>query len=244
MAKIESEIGSVSVKGKMKNYEVSDESDNYEEEEFEENPFEAYENHYMKHREGQKKATFDPNKEYIEVTDKKRIVPPVRNHFVANDEETLLVEEQVAKLKQQKKTYQNAKLSNFSRKRLDILIGMSKLSREFDIDGTVFELQSLSSGELRQVYIEAAKYDNTVQFPYELRRQILAKSLVKVAGLDIHDFMNDYEYKSKLLLIDSLGESFVSRLFNEYNILSEEVNTKYAIKTEEQMKEVLEDLKK
>ncbi len=56
--------------------------------------------------------------------------------------------------------------------------------------------------------------------------------------------MNDYEYKSKLLLIDSLGESFVSRLFNEYNILSEEVNTKYAIKTEEQMKEVLEDLKK
>lgn len=55
MAKIESEIGSVSVKGKMKNYEVLDESDNYEEEEFEENPFEAYENHYMKHREGQKK---------------------------------------------------------------------------------------------------------------------------------------------------------------------------------------------
>lgn len=238
MAKIESEIGSVSVKGKMKNYEVSDESDSYEEDEFEENPFEAYESHYMKHREGQKKATFDPNKEYVEVTNKRRIVPPVRNHFVANDEETLSVEEQVAKLKQQKKTYQNTKLSDFSRKRLDILIGMSKLSREFDIDGTTFELQSLSSGELRQVYIE------TVLYYHILRRQILAKSLVKIAGLDVHDFINDYEYKSKLLLIDSLGESFVSRLFNEYNILSEEVNTKYAIKTEEQMKEVLEDLKK
>jgi hypothetical protein len=244
MAKIESEIGSVSVKGKMKNYEVSDESDSYEEDEFEENPFEAYESHYMKHREGQKKATFDPNKEYVEVTNKRRIVPPVRNHFVANDEETLSVEEQVAKLKQQKKTYQNTKLSDFSRKRLDLLIGMSKLTREIDIEGTIFELQSLSSGELREVYIQAEKYNNTVQFPYELRRQILSKSLIKVAGLDIYDFLGNYEYNSKLILIDNLGESFVSRLFDEYNILSNEANTKYAIKTEEQMKEVLEDLKK
>lgn len=241
MSKIESSIGSISGNSRMKNYDVSDENEETNSNE-EYNPFEAYESHYMKHREGGKKNTFDPNKAYVEPIQGSRVVPPVRNHFVANDSETNAIEMEIKKIKQQKNNPE--KLNNFSRKRLDILIGMSKLYRKVDIDGVVFELQSLSSKDLREAYIETSKFNETFQFSYELRRQILSRSIIKIGELDIHDFIGDYEYDSILELIDNLGDSFLNRLFNEYEILNKEVSSKYAIKNENDMKEVVDDLKK
>lgn len=243
MSKIESSIGSISANNKIKNYDVPDESESLEEvEETDYNPFAAYEGHYMKYREGEKKNTFDPHKPYVETPQNSRVVPPVRNHFVANDPEPESINAEINRIKQQKNVPE--KLSNFSRKRLDILIGMSKLNREVIIDDVAIELQSLSSKDLREAYVITSKFNETVEFSYELRRQILSRSIIKIAGIDIYDFIGDYNYDTVLELVDNLGDSFLNRLFEEYQILNKEVNSKYTIKNEKEMKEVVEDLKK
>ena len=121
---------------------------------------------------------------------------------------------------------------------------MSKLNREVIIDDVAIELQSLSSKDLREAYVITSKFNETVEFSYELRRQILSRAIIKIAGIDIYDLIGDYNYDTVLELVDNLGDSFLNRLFEEYQILNKEVNSKYTIKNEKEMKEVVEDLKK
>jgi hypothetical protein len=50
--------------------------------------------------------------------------------------------------------------------------------------------------------------------------------------------------EAKLNFIDELDDSFIGRLYKEYTILSDENQRKYGIKTDSDVKEVFEDIKK
>jgi hypothetical protein len=136
------------------------------------------------------------------------------------------------------------RLSEGARRRVEILVGMSRISREFDIGGYKYKLQSLTSKELREAIVGAAEFDGTVQLVFETRKQLLARSLIVVAGTDINDFLSSNDIKTKLDFIEELDHSLLLRIYNEYTLLVNEVNEKYTLKTEEEAKEVLEDLKK
>jgi hypothetical protein len=97
---------------------------------------------------------------------------------------------------------------------------------------------------MREAIMAAAEFDGTVQSPFEIRRQLLARSLVQVAGLDVAQFVGSNELGARLELIDDLDEALLNRLYDEYLEMVRESREKYTIKSEQDAKEVVEDLKK
>jgi hypothetical protein len=125
-----------------------------------------------------------------------------------------------------------------------MLLEMTRSNREVDLNGNVFILQTLRSKEMREAMMAASEFDGTVQSPFEIRRQLLSRSLISLAGIEFAQFVGSDSLEAKLELIDSLDEAILNRLFDEYSALVRESRDKYAIKTDEVAKEVAEDLKK
>lgn len=136
------------------------------------------------------------------------------------------------------------RLNDGARRRIEMLVGMSRLNRSVDLDGNTYVLQTLRAKEMREVFVETAKFDRTVESPYEMRKQLVGRSLCSIAGYDIEQFLGADSVEARLAFVDEVPESLLDRLFNEYQLLVKESMDKYSIKDEVEAKEVLEDLKK
>ncbi len=136
------------------------------------------------------------------------------------------------------------RLNEGAKRRIEMLIKMTSSSREVDIEGNIFILQTLRSKEMREAIMAASEFDGTVQSPFEIRRQLLARSLSHIAGIDAAQFVGSNDLESKLAFVDELGESLLNRLYDEYLTLVKESRDKYSVKNDADVKEVLEDLKK
>lgn len=136
------------------------------------------------------------------------------------------------------------KISESARKRIEMLLGMSQTIREVKIENNVFVLRSLKAKEMREALTAVIEFDGTVQGPYEIRKQLLGRSLTHVAGIEIGQFLGSNTLESKFIFIEELDESLANRLYDEYLALSKESKEKYGVKNSEDAKEVVEDIKK
>ncbi len=136
------------------------------------------------------------------------------------------------------------RLGDGAKRRVEMLLEMTRSTREVDLNGTAFVLQTLRSKEMREAMMIASEYDGTVQSPFEVRRQLLSRSIVSVANVDFAQFVGSDSLEAKLELIDSLDEALLNRLFDEYSALVKDSRDKYAIKNDRDAEEVVEDLKK
>lgn len=136
------------------------------------------------------------------------------------------------------------KLNDAAKHRIEVLCEMSRLTREFTIDGNVYVLRNLKSKEMRKALVKASEFDGTVHSPFEIRRQLLAHSLFQIADLDIEVFLGDSSLEAKLEFLDELDEPVINQLYNEYLELSKLASDKYAVKTVKDAEEVTEELKK
>ena len=125
-----------------------------------------------------------------------------------------------------------------------MLLGMTQSTRDCVIENNNYSLKSLKSKEMRAALMAASEFDGTIQAPYEIRRQFLARSLTHVAGIEIDHFLGSKTLESKLLFLDELDESLLNRLYEEYLILNKDSREKFAINTAQDAKEVVEDIKK
>lgn len=136
------------------------------------------------------------------------------------------------------------RLSEGARRRIEMLLGMTRITRDVEIGGQMYKLQTLTSEELRQATVATSEYDGTVQFIFEHRKQLLARSVVVVAGMPIDQFLQSDDIEAKLEFIELVDHAVLHRLFTEYTSLLQEAQEKYSPKTDAQVKEVVEDLKK
>jgi hypothetical protein len=154
------------------------------------------------------------------------------------------MEREVSRLRAQKARGQ-IPLNDGARIRIEQLIGYTRLTRDVKIDeNNVYVLQSLKGKEYRQAILEASAFDGTVEGPFELRKQLLARSLCSVAGIEISQFLGDASLEARLAFIEEIEDTLLNRLFDEYSELKKECVSKYGIPTAEAAKEVAEDLKK
>lgn len=153
------------------------------------------------------------------------------------------LEQQVAEAKRAKFTGQE-KLSHSAKQRIEMLLGTSRMFREVDIDGHKFVLRNLKGKEQRNIMMIVAEFERSVEFPFELRRQVLGRALVEVANTDIDLFLNDTSLEAKLEFIEELDDVVINRLYGEYLLLAREAEEKYSLKNDNEVKEVVEDLKK
>jgi len=153
------------------------------------------------------------------------------------------VEKEIRQAKADRKAGRE-RLNDGAKRRLEMLLGMTRSTREVDIMGHKFVFQTIPSKEMREAIMEAAMFDGTVQSPFEIRRQLLSRSLVVIAGVDAAQFVGSNDLNAKLALIDELDESLLNRLYDEYLTLARDAEQKYAVKSVEEVKGIVEDLKK
>ena len=158
--------------------------------------------------------------------------------------------DQLADVEMQMKAARDAKRSGKTRlnegakRRIEMLVGMTRTTISFLIGGNEFALQTLNSKEMRSAIMEASNFDGTVQSPFEIRRQLLARSITMVAGLETNQFVASDLLEARLEMIDSLDEALLNRLYDEYLAMVTESRDKYTIKTEAEAEELAEELKK
>ncbi len=135
------------------------------------------------------------------------------------------------------------RLSDGARRRIEMLIGMTRLTRDVDIGGNLYRVRTLTSKELREALVATGRYEG-VEFIFESRKQVLARCLTIVAGVEIDQFIGSPYLEDRLDFVEDMDHALLIRLFNEYNLLANEAQEKYAPKNEAEVREVLEDLKK
>jgi len=153
------------------------------------------------------------------------------------------IEKQIKKQREERARGQTS-LNEGAKKRIEMLIGMTRLTKTINIEGNEYTLQTLKSKEMRQAILNASRFDQTVQSPFEIRKQLLAYSLVQIAGVTIEQFVGSNLFQDKLDLIDELDDALLNRLLDEYSLLNQEAKNKYSLKNVEEAKELSEDLKK
>lgn len=158
-------------------------------------------------------------------------------------EDSAEIERQIKEAKQARRTGKE-RITDGAKRRIEMLVGMTRDTREVVLENNTFILQTLRSKEMRDAIMVASEYDGTVQFPFELRRQLLARALVQVAGVDIMQFIGSDTIEAKLEMVDDLPEPLLYRLYVEYGALVKDSGDKYAIKSAEEAQEVAEELKK
>ena len=153
------------------------------------------------------------------------------------------IEREVAEAKRAKMTGKE-KLGDTARKRIEILTGLGRLEREVEIEGVKFGLHSLKGRELREIFSAIAPYDGTVELSFELRKQTLARALHRVFDTDLDLYLGNNTLEARLEIVEEMDEAVLSRLQAEYQLMVDEINQKYAIKTSEDAKTLADDLKK
>ena len=166
-----------------------------------------------------------------------------RDPFMQPQKSEVEIEKEIRAAREAKRLGRE-KMSDGAKRRIEMLLGMTRVTREVDISGNIFVLRTLKSKEMSDAIFEVSKVDGTTQAPYEIRRQLLARSLTHIAGVEIEQFIGSNTLQSRLDFVDELDDSVLTRLYMEYTVLSSEARNKYAAKTEQEVKEVLEDLKK
>lgn len=162
---------------------------------------------------------------------------------VIQGEEDAELERQIRAAKEARRTGKE-RLNDGAKRRIEMLVGMTRSTREVEIEGYKYIFQTLRSKEMREAIMAASEFDNTVQSPFEIRRQFLARSIIQLAGVDTSQFAGSNSLDAKLDLIDQLDEPLLNRLYEEYLALVKESRERYAVKNVQEMKEVVEDLKK
>lgn len=162
---------------------------------------------------------------------------------IDEDEEVSNIEREVKIAREMKRTGKE-RLNEGAKRRLEILLGMTRTTHVVDINGTKFEFQTLKSKEMREAIMKAAEFDGTIQSPFEIRKQFLARSLVRIAEVDFNQFIGSNSLEAKLEFIDELDDSLLNRLYKEYIAMVDESKNKFAIKNEDDAKGIVEDIKK
>jgi len=158
------------------------------------------------------------------------------------DFEASQVEQEIRQARELKRSGKE-KISDGAKKRLESLLGMTRSQRIIDVGGVEFIIQTLSGKEAREAIMNASQVAN-LETPFEIRVQLLARSLVSIGGVDFTQFVGSSNIVNKLDFIESFDEHVLGRLHDEYLIMTAEAKKKFGVNNADEAKEVISDIKK
>lgn len=158
--------------------------------------------------------------------------------------EVSIEEQEIRQARVAKRDPGKERLGDGARRRIEMLIGLTRGTRTAEIENQTYMLQTLKGGEMRAAIAATSDFDGTVQFPFEMRKQLLARSLVLVAGVEIEQFVGSTQFEARLNFIDDMDDALLNRLYDEYLTMVKEAKERYTLKTDADVQEVVDDLKK
>lgn len=166
-----------------------------------------------------------------------------REEMPVYEQDPAEIERQIRQSREDKRIGRE-RLDAGAKRRIEMLVGMTRVTRSVTLEGNTFVLKSLRSREMREALMAASEYDSTIQSPFEIRKQLLARSIIQIAGVDTDQFLGSDDIEAKCEFVDLMDASLLNRLYNEYLDLVREADVKYAVKNEGDVKEIVKDLKK
>lgn len=136
------------------------------------------------------------------------------------------------------------RLSPEAKKRVELVTGIGRLEKDVQIDDVTFTLRTIKSREMKEAMLSLIGIQYELEATFEKRRQLVARSLHKINGVELLLFLGDDSLESRLSFVDELDEYVTSKLFEEYVSLANEATEKYTPKTLDEAKEVAEEIKK
>jgi hypothetical protein len=137
-----------------------------------------------------------------------------------------------------------SRVTDHAKKRIEILANLGRLTRQVEVDGISFSLRTLKGKEARETTMSIFDCKNDIEASFEIRRQTLARAIYEIDGQPIELAVGGSSLEAKLALIDEMEDVAIIKLYNEFNELRNEVQVKYGLQSEKEVKEVVEDLKK
>lgn len=178
---------------------------------------------------------------------------PMRKFVVSDEEQGFSQEQEEAKLRGQIDAARQAKIdasstinnkiSASAKKRLEILSGLGRGTKDIPVDGVSFSIRTLKSAELREIIKAATQADEGADSVFEARANTLARVIYKIDGQEVGLILGDDSLETKLNFVQELDEDVAQYLYREYTDLVKENKKKFPT-VEEEIKEVSDQIKK
>jgi hypothetical protein len=153
--------------------------------------------------------------------------------------------EQMARQAREEKFANMAKISDSAKKRIELLSDIGRLTKDVAVGGITFSIRTLKSKEMRDASFATFTETNTqLEASYEARKQQLARAIYQIDHQDIDFVIGSKDLDARFVLLDSLEETVIGSLWDEFIKLKEEARTKFGLSSDKDTKEVVEDLKK
>lgn len=136
------------------------------------------------------------------------------------------------------------RVSPAAKERIEFLMNLGRTKKDVVFEDVTFSLKSLKSGEMQEVLLAGSKGETRAEAMFEIRNHTLAYALDKIDGQTIQTVLGEDSLDARLNLLIGMDEDLVSYLHDQFNEMVKENKSKFSIKTEEEAKEVVEDLKK
>lgn len=164
-----------------------------------------------------------------------------QSSFQPQDE--TVIEQEIKQAREMKRTGKQ-RLTESAKRRLESLLGMVRETHQVPIGNVLFTLQTLTGKETREAIKATYNYDGTVEGPFEMRNQLLARSITSIGGLDFDQFVGSDNIEIKLLFVEELDDIVLNALYDGYLIMTKKAKEKYSINSDTQVQEVISDIKK
>src|ERR1700733_7712473 len=106
------------------------------------------------------------------------------------------------------------KITDHAKRRIEILAGIGRLTKDVKIGDVVFSLRTLKARETKEAMLDTlANVKNDLEAGFEARKHQLARALYKIDGADPEDVLGTNDPTAKLDLIESLEEVVVVKLW-------------------------------
>lgn len=142
------------------------------------------------------------------------------------------------------------------KRRIEMLVGIGRQTRDVPIrtetGEATFSMRTLKSKEIRYLMKIAAEMAKTesIDAIYAIREQTLALSVFAVDGVDIDIYLgvtgrsNEDRLAARKLLFDEMNENTLNYLYRMHEGMMDENAKMFSIKSDEDAKEVAEQIKK
>lgn len=153
------------------------------------------------------------------------------------------IEEEIAEHRRMRASGKEKMEAGF-KSRIEALLGMTVLTEEVSFGKVSFILKTLRTNETRQALKAVLDFKDSLEFDLELKRQFLARAIIKVNDLDLDLFMGSNTFEARLEFVDNLENSLQIALFNAYDRLQKKSEEFYGLNNKEAVEELAKEIKK
>lgn len=129
-----------------------------------------------------------------------------------------------------------------AKKRLEFLLGISRLGEDVEVDNVSFSIRSLKARETQEVIEAIMSIQLSAIQAFEMRAHTMARAIYAIDGQDISVVIGSNKIEDRVNFVKELDESLLNYLYDRYTKMIQLNNKRFELGTEEQ--EVIENVKK